>query len=108
MRLQVPSQKERVTLFKQMDEDQSGELNFNEVSVAVTRIWPQISEAEIKRAFQMAVIPLPLPPLLFLVVVLPAAALFPGTKTWVAVEASLTEQRTPGIHGLGRMMMAAG
>ena len=52
--LEVPPMARRKELFKQMDDDRSGELSFAEVDGAVRQLWPQITAAEITRAFQIA------------------------------------------------------
>eukprot|EP01051_Picozoa_sp_SAG22_P018118 SAG22_NODE_2960_length_2071_cov_1.058824_2_plen_415_part_01 len=54
MKLAVPPMKDREKLFKQMDDDHSGELNYTEVVDAVAQLWPQVGPDEVKRAFMAA------------------------------------------------------
>lgn len=57
MKLHVPRMKDRAALFKQMDDDDSGELNYLEVSEAVNKLWPQVSKTQELSTFSP---PLPL------------------------------------------------
>ena len=45
---------QRRRLFRDIDQDKSGELNISEVSSALQQLWPQIDQTEITRAFKVA------------------------------------------------------
>jgi Ca2+-binding EF-hand superfamily protein len=54
MDLEVPSMRARRELFKQMDEDGSGELTVIEVTQAARQIWPHVAEEDVIRGLSVA------------------------------------------------------
>eukprot|EP01052_Picozoa_sp_SAG31_P016414 SAG31_NODE_1087_length_9993_cov_13.126440_4_plen_265_part_00 len=54
LRLEIPSADTCRSLFRKMDNDESGSLSSEEVETAVQQIWPTVQILEILRAFKIA------------------------------------------------------